>query len=472
MKNNLLPQITVIPLGPGDPALLTKQAADLLQSGAPVMLRTQRHPVAAWLQEKGIPFRSLDTFYDNAEDFDLLYPEIARTLWAAAEAEPLLYGVSDPLSDLSISALYAEKPDPSAEIRVLPGVGYAAALLAAARECFSPGDLCWMTASSVDAKKLDPDQTLVITEIDGPILAGEVKIALGEYFPDEAEILFLPSLDGNPPEVRKIQLWELDRQRNCSHLSAALIPGLAWSRRERFALKDLDAIMTRLRAPDGCPWDREQTHVSLRPWLVEEAWEAVAAIDEEDPDHLADELGDVLLQIVFHASIGKDFDEFTLTDVISGICRKMIHRHPHVFGDLDLRTARDVSDLWEKIKRTETGSRSVGDSLEDVSAGLPALKYAAKVTKKARQLEGFRRNSREIVGEIRDHAIGLLTAEGKLNEAALSRLLFACSELCQSEGADGEILLHETTDRFKAAFHQAEKEAASLGIQAKRPKNF
>lgn len=472
MKKNQLPRITVVPLGPGDPSLLTLRSADLLQSGSPVVLRTDRHPVASWLREKGVSFRSLDALYDEAEDFDLLYPEIARRLWADAEKEPLLYGVADPLSDLSVSALYAARPDPAAEIRVLPGAGYSSALLSAAREHFSPGDLCWMTASSVDAKTLDPSRTLLITEMDGPILAGDVKIALGEFFPDEAELFFIPSLAASPPAVRKIPLLELDRQKDYSHLSAALVPGLSYVQRDRFVLRDLDAIMTRLRAPDGCPWDREQTHQSLRPWLVEEAWEAVGAIDEEDPDHLADELGDVLLQIVFHASIGRDYDEFTLTDVISNICRKMIHRHPHVFGDLNMRTAGDVSELWEQIKRKDNGNRTVGDSLENVSASLPALKYAAKLYKKSCQLEAFRRSREELAREIGGLSAGLFTPEKKLDEAVLGRLLFACAELCQNEGEDGEILLHETADRFRAAVHQAEKEAASQGSPVKRPEDF
>lgn len=143
-----------------------------------------------------------------------------------------------------------------------------------------------------------------------------------------------------------------------------------------------------LRGDNGCPWDREQTHESLCRYLIEEAWEAVGAVNEDDPDHLADELGDVLLQIVFHASIGRTFGTFNINDVTSYICRKMIYRHAHIFGQIHCDTAEQVSASWEQLKKKEKGLQSQSDVLKDVSKGLPALMRAGKVQKKAKQV-GF-----------------------------------------------------------------------------------
>ena len=203
-------------------------------------------------------------------------------------------------------------------------------------------------------------------------------------------------------------------------------------------------------------YEYHQTHDTLKPYLVEEAWEAVNAIDAGDMQHLADELGDVLLQIVFHASIARSYDEFTLTDVTTHICRKMIGRHPHVFGAGHFDTAEQVSDRWETMKLRETGSKTVGESLEDVSPGLPALKYAIKVQKKAMQLESYRRDPAVIRREITACSEKLLSPDGKLDPEVLGELLLRCTELSHRCGQDAEIILHETVDRFKSAFRAGE----------------
>ena len=161
-----------------------------------------------------------------------------------------------------------------------------------------------------------------------------------------------------------------------------------FERKETYSLQDLIEILRILRAPGGCPWDRAQTHLSDRRNFVEEAYEAAGAIDEEDPDHLADELGDVLLQVVFHASVGASHGEFAIGDVTTDICRKMIYRHAHIFGTDHCATAGEVADNWEKLKKAEKGLHTQSEVLADVSRSLPALTRAHKVQKKAAQV-GF-----------------------------------------------------------------------------------
>ena len=152
-----------------------------------------------------------------------------------------------------------------------------------------------------------------------------------------------------------------------------------------YQFDDLVEIMTKLRAPGGCPWDREQTHASIKPNLIEEAYELSEALDSGDGAKMADESGDLLLQIVFHASIGKDAGEYSIDDVTDSICRKMIHRHPHVFGDADLTTgtADEVLNNWDVIKRGERGQGTVADEMRGISKYLPNLIRADKVIRKA-----------------------------------------------------------------------------------------
>ena len=455
------PGITIVSAGPGSPSLLPLETADLLKQAPRIQLRTARHPLADWLRARSLSFSSFDDLYESSDDFDLLYEEMARRLLAAAEQGPLVYAVPDPAHDTSVDCLMDQAS--GVPVRVLPGVSPADAYLAAARASFRQSGIRIVSASALAGTAFDPSLTLLITELDTPEQAGDVKILLSDLLEDEMPVFFLQGGPDSLPRCIRIPLYEADRQTSYDHLSALLIPGSGLRDRSRHTLHDLETIMELLRAPGGCPWDGAQTHTSLKPYLVEEAWEAVSAIDDGDTDHLADELGDVLLQIVFHASIGRAFDEFTLTDVISCICRKMIARHPHVFGGAQ-DMADPMSDLsWEMLKRRETGSKTVNDSLEDVSPGLPSLKYAGKVIKKACQLEGFRRNPVLVSGDIRRLASLLTAADGTVNPEALGKLLLCCAELGRSAGLDPELLLHAETDRFKADFHTRWSEAEKQG---------
>ena len=437
--------ITVIALGPGDPALLTRQAEQALRSEGARVLRTGRHPISEWLTAEGLSFSTLDGLYETEEDFDQMYLHMAETLWRLAEQSPVLYGVPDPLSDASVDSLRALRSAKDT-LRVLPGVSHAACCLSGNHPVALSGGYRLSPAAALSA--YDPEIPLLITEIDSPLLAGEIKERLMGLLPDEATVYFFA--DGAAP--RAIPLLELDRQKRYDHLTALLAPAFPAEKRQRYTLRDLEAIMERLRAPDGCPWDSVQTHASLRPYVVEEAWETVAAIDEEDPDHLSEELGDLLFQVVFHASISRACGEFDMGDVITSICRKMIRRHPHVFGTAHFDSAEAVARDWESIKRAETESRTVAESLEDVSTGLPALKYAIKVVKKAYQLPELRRTPMAVMEDILALVGALLDGEEKLQEEPLGQLMLRLCELCYCCGTDGEILLHETVDRFKQRF--------------------
>ncbi|MBR0391692.1 MAG: nucleoside triphosphate pyrophosphohydrolase [Oscillospiraceae bacterium] len=459
----MLSMLTVVSIGPGDPSLLTMQAADTLLHARRLFLRTDHHPVSDWLRDHHRSFESFDALYETSEDFEQLYGNLSSVLMNELLKGPVCYAVPDPVTDMSVEWLYRTVPDAAGCIRVIPGVSSSEASFCAARADLSGSSFQVAAASSLNNCVYHPDHPLLITELNSPVLAGDVKIWLSGLLDDETQVLFLQATRSGNPAVKRISLYELDRQSVYDHLSAVLIPVLPLESRSRYDLPDLEEIMERLRAPQGCPWDRIQTHESLKPYLVEEAWEAVNAIDAGDMDHLADELGDVLLQIVFHASIGKSFDEFTFTDVVTDICRKMISRHPHVFGNEQIDNPDSVSDRWETIKRHETGSKTVGESLEDVSPGLPSLKYAIKVWKKAMSLEGFRRDPRLIQQDIQKISGRLLNSDGSLDPRSLGFLLFYCTELSHRSGHDAEILLHETVDRFKASFHRIEKETADQG---------
>ena len=446
------PSITLVNIAAGDPDLLNAKTVNALKKAGRVFLRTSRSPVVSWLKAEKISFSSLDNLYDVAEDFDHLSSAIAEHLWAQARLTPVVYAVPDLMVDSSVQELYHLRPG-DGKILAVPGVGLSDVLQSSVRPLLSSSDLRTLSALDFLLGDYDPNTSVLITELDNPILAGEVKILLSDTLEDEYRVFFLND-SASPAEI---PLYELDRQPDIDHLSAVFVPGSDFMARNSFVLNDLLRIMDRLRDPDGCPWDRIQTHQSLRPYLAEEAWECIAAIDQEEPLHLANELGDLLFQIVFHSSIGKSFDEFTMNDVINSICRKMIHRHPHVFGNSSSGSSAvpSVSE-WERLKRSETGSKSVLESLDDISPALPSLKYAAKLIRKISLFPAFRRDTAEII----DHpgAFGSETDEGRMG-----RFLFLCAELCDSLNLDGELILHRSVTDLKKRIQAAGEQAASDG---------
>ena len=446
--------LTVLSIGPGDPSFLNSATVEQLHAADPLILRTERHPLVTWLREQSVAFIALDDLYEESEDFDCLCDGIADRVWQLSSGgKHPVFAVPDPLTDRSVDRVYARRPENAAEISVVPGISYADFYLSRCREMMSAGSVRVISATGMLSSRYDPSEAALVTELDHAPLAGDLKVFLSSRLDDESDIWLLRA-SGAP---RRIPLFELDRQKSYDHMTAVFLPPVDFMHRSRYTMHDLMDIMERLRAPDGCPWDRIQTHETLQPYMVEEAWEAVIAMDEGDPDHMADELGDLLFQIVFHASIGSAFDEFTMDDVISHICAKMIQRHPHVFSGAHFDSPQDVADQWESIKRAETGSCTVSGSLNDVSPALPSLKYAIKVNKKAMQLPAWRSNPDEQAGLIRDLASRLIGPDGSPDKRNLGKLLFLCTYFCHLSGFDAEIVLHKTVDRFKKCFSALEE---------------
>ena len=236
-------------------------------------------------------------------------------------------------------------------------------------------------------------------------------------------------------------------------------------RKERYGMKDLENIVSILRAPGGCPWDMEQTHASLRRGLIEESCEVIEAINEESPGHLKEELGDVLLQVVFHADIEKDAGRFDLEAVADGICKKLIFRHPHVFGDVTVSGTDEVLSNWEDLKREEKSQQTYTDTLNAVAKSLPALWRAEKVQKKAKKAgfdwpdaQGAVDKLSEELSELRE-----AIAQGTNVEEELGDLLFAAVKVSRFVHADPEETLNAATEKFISRFAKVEELAKAQG---------
>ncbi len=235
--------------------------------------------------------------------------------------------------------------------------------------------------------------------------------------------------------------------------------------KEKYTYEDLLEIMRILRCPEGCVWDREQDHKSIRRSFIEETYEAVEAIDNDDPVLLQEELGDVLLQVVFHAQIEAEAGRFTMDDVADGICKKMIYRHPHVFGSVEVKNSDDVLTNWDALKQKEKHQKSTTETLESVARSLPGLIRAEKVQHKAAKV-GF--DWDEVSGaldKVREETAEVARAidgDGDPSEE-LGDLLFAVVNVARFLKTDPEDAINRTTDKFIRRFAQVEQAAKGVG---------
>lgn len=235
--------------------------------------------------------------------------------------------------------------------------------------------------------------------------------------------------------------------------------------KEKYTYEDLLEIMRILRCPEGCVWDREQDHKSIRRSFIEETYEAVEAIDNDDPVLLQEELGDVLLQVVFHAQIEAEAGRFTMDDVADGICKKMIYRHPHVFGSVEVKNSDDVLTNWDALKQKEKHQKSTTETLESVARSLPGLIRAEKVQHKAAKV-GF--DLDEVSGaldKVREETAEVARAingDGDPSEE-LGDLLFAVVNVARFLKTDPEDAINRTTDKFIRRFAQVEQAAKDAG---------
>ena len=235
--------------------------------------------------------------------------------------------------------------------------------------------------------------------------------------------------------------------------------------KKSYDVNDLKRIVSILRAPGGCQWDGEQTHQSIRRNFLEEAYEVAEAIDEESTEHLKEELGDVLLQVVFHASIEEDAGRFDLNDVADGVCRKLIYRHPHVFDDVTVGSTDEILSNWEELKKAEKGQSSQADAVDSVARTLPALWRAEKVQKKAAKV-GF--DWPDVSGAVEKLSEELLEVREAMNGSGdvaeeLGDLLFAAVNTARFLNVDPEMALHAASDKFSARFRKVEETVVNSG---------
>jgi tetrapyrrole methylase family protein/MazG family protein len=454
----------IIGLGPAGLNQMTVGTYNLLQKARKIFVRTAAHPSVAELLDQGLSLEPFDNYYQNAVSFEEVYAKIvARLEEELALGTDVVYAVPGHpfVAEKTVSLIYENL---SRQYRVIihPALSFLDSIFAAVP--FDP--VAGLLVKNYDALQeagISGREWLIIPQVYDKMIASEVKLDLMEIYPDEAEVMLVQSLGTGKHKLQKVPLHELDHQQ-FDHLSTVVVP----PQQEVISLLRLQEIMRRLRSPQGCPWDREQTHESLMPYLVDESYEVIEAIENKDMDNLCEELGDVLLQVIFHIQVADEAGTFRLEDVLQGLITKLIRRHPHVFGEGKAADAAEVRKTWEEIKQEEKKDiepQAAGSLL--ASTNLPALSLADRIQRQAAKL-GFDWPDREgpwnkVLEELQELREALDSQEGVREE--LGDLLFSVVNLARFLHHDAEDVLRETVRKFRKRFNRMEELIAGSGAR-------
>jgi tetrapyrrole methylase family protein / MazG family protein len=346
--------LTIVGLGPGELDDLSRKAYRTLKQAQTVYLRTSQHGCVACLPQNDVTYHSFDELYETLDDFETVYTAIVDRLLAAAQDGDVVYAVpGDPLvGESTTTRILAAAQKIDLKVEIVNGISFVEPTLALlgidALDGFQVLD--GLQVAALHHPPINPDMPALLGQVYSAAVASDVKLTLMNQYADDFPVTLIHAAGTPDARVENLPLHAIDHSPHIGHMTALYVPALG----EMTSFEQAQEVIAHLRAPEGCPWDREQTHLSLRQFLIEEAYEVLDAIETEDPQALQEELGDLLLQIVLHTQIAIDDGEFQMADVIRHINAKMIRRHPHVWGDVDVRDNPDqVVTNWEALKRQE-----------------------------------------------------------------------------------------------------------------------
>ena len=483
--------LTIVGLGPGAAGHLSLETLKLLEERF-VILRTEVHPTVAELKRRGISFISCDAWYEKEATFEEVYDKISSFVIEQAKNKEVVYAVpgSPLVAERTVTLLREKAKRNNMPLTIKPAMSFLD--LAYVDLGIDPIDgLRIIDAQDFSALADAGQYPLMVTQVYNQMVASDMKLTLMDILPDETEVYFLRNLGLEDEECRKIPLFEMDRQPVIDHLTSVFVPRQPeealqsmlhnvkddsdtdgyWERfpllrhKTQFDVRPLADVMQVLREPGGCPWDREQDFDTIRANLIEECYEFLEAVDDKDTHGMEEELGDILMQVVFHARMAEEKGMFTLQDVIDGVTDKLIERHPHVFGTVKVANSDEVLANWETIKLQEKPERE--RVLDGIYKGMPSLLRAHKIQKRVAKV-GFDWT------EIEDVKKKVLEEWKEFNEAAalhdleameweLGDLYFSLVNFARHLGLESETALNRCNNRFAARFEHVENRVTESG---------
>ncbi|WMJ77923.1 MULTISPECIES: nucleoside triphosphate pyrophosphohydrolase [unclassified Sedimentibacter] len=452
--------IQIIGLGAGSRDDLTVKAYKALNENIPTFARTERHPTVKELK-KEINIECFDNFFEKYETFDEVYEKMADKLIEFANT----YGKinyctagSPYYGDIVTKKLLNEYKD-QISIIIIDGMSFLDKCIKLSG--FSDyKSIKVLDCLEADEFSFDINSLNIVTQVYDHEMASQLKLILMETYSDDSYILNIDVLKEN---VEKTPLYMLDQEKKYGFSTYFCVLPIEISKNTVYNVTNLCRIVKILRGPDGCPWDRKQTHESIRQHVVEEAYEVVDAIDNDDIDNLIEELGDLLFQVVFHAEIGSEEGYFNLNDIITNLCKKMYFRHPHVFGDIKAGNVDEALQSWETSKHKEKNLNTYTDNLKNVPKALSPLSRSYKIQKRAAEVGFDWPDADGAVLKIKEELLEFLEEYDKNDsekmEEEFGDLLFALVNLSRFVKINPDIALNRTINKFIERFKYIETHA-------------
>lgn len=451
--------ITIIGLGAAELDQLPLGLYKFLKQTTSLYVRTEDHPVLAELAAEGLNYTSFDAVYEKHDDFAAVYREIADTLLALSKSQDVVYAVpGHPLvAEQTVQYLIEAEREGLVTLEIKGGQSFLDPLFAAVRVDPIEG-FQLLDGTAMRRDDIQMNQHLFIGQVYDSFSASEVKLTLMEKYPDDFPVTIVTAAGSSQEVIRTVPLFELDREVELSNLTTVYVPPVKERSSRYKEWQTFREIVAILRSPEGCPWDREQTHESLKRYAIEEVYELVQAINEQDDDAIIEELGDVLLQVFLHAQIGEDAGYFTMEDVLERIAAKMVRRHPHVFGDVTVNSSGEVLTNWQAIKETE--KPKVAHLLDDQKRDESSLLTSFNFQKKAATV-GF--DWPDIAGawdkfdeEVQEWKVAITngTAEEQLDE--LGDVFFTLVNLARFLKLSPELAMQQANQKFERRFRFVE----------------
>jgi tetrapyrrole methylase family protein / MazG family protein len=458
--------LTIVGLGPGHPDDISRRAWRALENAPQVYLRTIKHPCVPHLPQN-THYNSFDSIYETVSDFAQVYETIAEQVFAAAQHGDVVYAVpGDPLvGEATVTRLLERAKAANLPVEVINGISFVEPALAALQIDALDGlqILDALDLAAAHHPAINPSLPALIGQVYSRAVASDLKLTLMNEYPEEFSVILLHGSGTTQARLEQIALYEIDRSEQIDVLTSLYVPPIS----SYASFESFQETLAHLRAPEGCPWDRKQTHETLRQYLIEEAYEVLEAIDNGDTESLKEELGDLLIQVVLHTQIAIDDGEFRMHEVIDHVNRKLIRRHPHVWGQVQVDGAEQVVANWDEIKKAENAKKpKKRESLLDgVPKALPALLQAYQYTAKAAKPGFDWATADDVLDKLHEEIAEVQSAPTDEERAKeIGDMLFVIVNWARKLGVeDPETVLREANAKFYRRFRYVEQAVEATG---------
>lgn len=446
--------INIIGLGAGRLEDLTIKAFNALNENNPTYLRTNKHPIVNELRAKNINIESFDDFFEKYESFEEVYENIFTKIVELSEKHGKINycTAGSPFYGDIVTKKLIDEYKGKINIIIMDGMSFLDKCIKMSGGSYYKS-IKILDCLEADEFSFDTDSLNIVMQVYDEEIASHLKIKLMETYPDDIEVEIIDVLAEN---VKKIPLYELDQEKNYGFSTYFCIKPIEISENSVYNINNLLRLTKVLRGPDGCPWDKKQTHESLRQHAVEEAYEVVDAIDNQDIDNLVEELGDLLFQVIFHSELGSEEGYFNFKDVVTKVTEKMYSRHPHVFGPKLAETADEALLSWENSKKKEKNLGTYTENLKNVPKALSTLSRSYKLQKRAAEVGFDWPDVNGALDKIKEELFEFMEEYKNLDydkmENEFGDLLFAMVNFARFMKINPDIALNKTNNKFISRF--------------------